>query len=169
MMFDSRNAITLGASLLLAACASTPPGTSGPQTLGSNLDRLEALYRYQMAKNASGQQQNAGVYCLALGGSQGGDPPAALFALFGQSAAPVVPRSRCTVAPDSEGNVVRLTSGGRDGLILYVSSMTCAAPDSCTAEGGYYEANLSASSNTYQLARSGGRWVVTGNRLNAIS
>src|SRR5689334_12829113 len=61
----------------LAACGESTPAVSGPAASDTATpattprsaqedDNREAVFRYQFGKNSSGQQQNAGVYCLEI-------------------------------------------------------------------------------------------------------
>jgi hypothetical protein len=58
---------------------------------------------------------------------------------------------------------------GGTGLIFSVTSVTWLDDDTAEATGGYYEAGLSASGNTYLLKRDHGHWKVTRDVMNWIS
>lgn len=137
----------------------------------ADIDLLEAVYRHQIATNASGQQRNAGVYCLELIEPRGvsSDPPPKLMARFAGATPPIVPVSQCRIGSDMDGNRVTHVATGRSGLIVKISSAICPRSAHCVVEGGYYEANLSASGNSYVVERSRGTWQVTRDMLNVIS
>ena len=124
----------------------------------------EAVFRHMFGKNASGQQENAGVFCLAF--EKDADPPAAFLARFRDLKIPVRPSSGCTRSA-SKGVVDRAT--GARGLAFRIDSVLLKGADHAEVEGGYYEAGLSASGNLYTLARKDGRWGVTKDQMRWIS
>jgi len=58
---------------------------------------------------------------------------------------------------------------GKPGLIFTIDSVRCADTSRCEVEGGYYEAGLSASGNTYFLEKRDGKWVVVRDTMHWIS
>jgi hypothetical protein len=115
-------------------------------------------------KNASGQQQSAGVYCLEL--EKGADPSPAFLARL-RSAAPHVTRASACDASADKGVIEK--SSGKQGLIFRVESISWIDDDHAEVGGGYYEAGLSASGNTYYLERKNGAWHVTKDVMHWIS
>jgi hypothetical protein len=170
---------------LLAACAapacdsrsgngggaSQPPVIPRPESTtqpsarpADQLDVIEAVFRHQFGKNASAGQWNVDYFFLSLAG--GADPPAALLARFKDEKPKVLPVS--LVGPDQGTGVKHKELGGR-GLIFFVHDIRWLGPDEAEVGGGYYEANLSSSGNTYRVERRGGKWAVTDDTLNVIS
>jgi hypothetical protein len=133
----------------------------------SNLDAAEALYRHQIANNASGGQRNVALVCLAAGAGPDrlSDPPAELLARFSRHVPRVKGISACRWNDISWAD--RAT--GAQAIVHYVIRLDCSSPARCTALGGYLEGNLSASGNRYQLEREGGRWRVTSDSMEWIS
>jgi hypothetical protein len=122
---------------------------------------VEAVFRYQFAHNASGLQKAAEVVCLSAFDK---DPKPALLKRLGN---PVVrPASACD-ATSGRGVVEKGT--GKQGYILEVGAIRRTSPTTAEAEGGYYEAGLSASGNTYFLERKKGRWVTVRDVMHWIS
>ncbi len=134
-------------------------------------DLLEAVFRYQFENNHSGQQQDAKVCCLSIriNGEITGreaDPTAEFLKRFEGYSTPVVKASTCT--RDVREGVKHKDTGAR-GLILRVSGVRWKDEKNVEVEGGYYEAGLSSSGNTYRLEKQGDSWVVTEDVLNWIS
>lgn len=127
-------------------------------------DLREAALRPMFAKNASGQQQRARVFCIQL--EHESDPTPSFLARFGDVKIPVRPASACTQSADQ--GVVDKTTKAR-GLAFRVDAVRRIDADHAEVDGGYYEAGLSASGNTYTLERKNGRWVVTKDVMHWIS
>ena len=125
-------------------------------------DMAEAVFRYQFEHNASGQQTNAAAYFLELGDS---DPNDAFISRFEGHHPPVKKRSQCSTER------MRVTDKETDkwGLIFRVKKIVVTGPDTAEASGGYYEAGLSASGNTYYLKRENGKWFVEKDAMHWIS
>jgi hypothetical protein len=128
----------------------------------------EAVFRYQFTHNASSQKDRAPVYFLALDDERDKprDPSPALMARFAQHKPRVEPRSHADVSFD-KGVIDRDT--GERGLVFRVTSISFVSADVAVVEGGYYEANLSSSGNTYRVERKDGVWVVTEDKMQWIS
>lgn len=142
--------------LILGGCATID---DGPDDIAA----MVATYRYLFANNASGLQDGAATYCLGVGTRPGlNDPSPALLASLADIAK-VEPVSACTVGE-------RVTDAdGRPSLLFNLASLGCDGPDSCLLEGGYYEANLSASNGLYRLRKVDGEWQVTPEGPQAVS
>ncbi len=101
----------------------------------------------------------------SIGYWQNGDPGDALLNQFTDNVPPVKPFSECTL----------LISGvfdkdtGERGLLFQVGEIKWNADDQIQVEGGYYEAGISASGNTYHLKYIDGQWTVTRNVMHWIS
>jgi hypothetical protein len=142
-----------------------PPARSPNTSATRDPDAVrEAAFRYMFGKNASGQQQTSGVYCLEV--ENGADPSAAFLARFRNVAPHVTRASACDASPDK--GVVEKSSGKR-GLMFRVDTIIWLDDDHVEVGGGYYEAGLSASGNTYYLERKNGAWHVTKDVMHWIS
>jgi hypothetical protein len=126
-------------------------------------DIREVLFIYMMGNNASGAQQNAKFYCLSVEGDA--DPSAELLDRSAGHRPPVLAASSCSPSP--QGVTTRGVTG--TGLIFRISSIVLDRPDHATADGGYFEAGLSASGNTYELELQSDGWHVVSNQMNWIS
>jgi hypothetical protein len=162
-----RPAAVVGACLLGAACAT---GALPKSDASSDLGLLEAVYRHQMGQNASSKPRFSPLYCLRhIVGGQVADPPPELLERFGGGPSKVLPASACQKAGDADGAIIVDPVSRLEGLILIIGDIRCDRPVRCTVEGGYYEANQSASGNTYTAERRAGRWIVTDDRLDLIT
>ncbi len=71
-----------------------------------------------------------------------------------------------TLSTTSRGSWRRLSpldnsvASSRRGLLFYISEIRWLSESEVEVEGGYYEAGLSASGNTYHLSRNRGSWIV---------
>jgi hypothetical protein len=139
----------------------------------ADLDVIEATFRYQFAHNASGEQSHVGAYCIGfqddpkdpVGGS---DPPAELISRLADVVPVVKPLSGCRMTPRG-ANGVKDRNSGEEALIFTLGRPVCATESSCQIDGGYYEANLSSSGDTYYLEKRGGKWVVVKDVMHWIS
>ncbi|MBA4016857.1 MAG: hypothetical protein C0483_06700 [Pirellula sp.] len=111
----------------------------------------EALLRHQFKRNASGAQQNAKAYFIQIDDK---DPDDAFLNRFDGHAPPVRLGSQFRVG---------------DGLLFHVEAFKWIDANTVEASGGYYEANLSSSGNSYRLERKNGVWQVTVDKMNWIS
>jgi hypothetical protein len=139
---------------LLLMCVWACPGSA--DRLSQEDDIREAVFRYQFDHNASGQQRNAQVYCLAVGDKQG-DPSEQLIKRFGDHTPPVRKMSECSTSP-VKGVVEKRT--GKRGLVFRVTNIRWISELEVEVAGGYYEAGLSSSGNTYTVTKPHGRWEV---------
>ncbi len=128
-----------------------------------DLDVLEAVFRYQMEHNASSPGARD-CYFLELADKH--DPPPALLARFVGSSPPVEPLS----AADPELYPSVHHKGKTDhGVILRLRSLSWIDDDTVELDGGYYQASLSSSGNTYRAVRRDGKWVVVSDKMRWIS
>lgn len=143
---------------------------AGSTQTGIDPDIAEATFRYQFTHNESGQQSNTHVYCIgferkpALGGWE--DPPPSLVSRFGDLSPPVKAASECSASSE---HGVKDRETGESGLIFGISVIQCTSDTQCMVDGGYYEAGLSASGDTYYLEKTGGKWVVVKDEMHWIS
>lgn len=125
----------------------------------------EAVFRHMFQKNASGQQQTAGVYCISAGADV--DPSPELLARL-KDVKPVVKGVSACTASAEKGVVDKQTK--KRGLIFRVESIKVASDHHhATVDGGYYEAGLSASGNVYTLEKRAKGWVVVKDEMMWIS
>ena len=131
------------------------------------LDIREATFRYQFGKNASGQQQKTGAYYLAIqAGDKEVDPDDSLMKRFAGNTPPVKKHSECTASAD-KGVVDKKT--GERGLVFNTGAIKWVSDTEAEISGGYYEAGLSASGNTYSLKKIDGKWKVIKDVMHWIS
>jgi hypothetical protein len=179
--FEKRRLILSGAIFLMLFCGFSyvqpaPPIASTAKDRPAaqspiDPDIAEATFRYQFAHNASGQQTDANVYCIGFGtgssdSSKPRDPPPDFLSRLGDVTPPVKAYSQCSASAD-EG--VKDKTTGKLGLIFTINSVKYIDNTRCEVEGGYYEAGLSASGNTYFLEKRGGKWVVIKDIMHWIS
>jgi hypothetical protein len=127
-------------------------------------DVREAAFRHMFQHNASGLKDKAGVYCLAFGTRL--DPGPAFLARFAGSKPPVKGVSECESS--MTGGVADRVTRER-GLIFHVDQIRWKSDTEAEIDGGYYEAGLSSSGNTYYLKKRDGRWTVVKDVMHWIS
>lgn len=123
--------------------------------------RLAAL-RHMIAHNGAGNQQPSFV-CVVTGRE---DPSAALLKALGYaSGVRVVPSSACEHSIDG----VRLRHGDANGIEVYVGKIEIEGRHT-VVRAGYFEAGLSASSNTLKMERLlDGSWQVSDDHVDWVS
>jgi hypothetical protein len=145
--------------LCLAGCKQLAPNPSEAD------DVREAVFRWQFDHNASGQQQKAKAYYLDIG-EKGADPSDEFLKRFADTKPPVRKRSAADV--DIKSGVTDKATKER-GLVFSVKSIRLKSSTEAEAEGGYYEGGLSASSNTFIVKKTKGKWSVSNDKMNWIS
>lgn len=140
-------ALTCATSLVLA---------DGPSQAKEEDDIREATFRYQFQHNASGMKQNAKVYFLSLGEEKRTDPSDEFMKRFADHKPSVKKVSSSTGGPQG----IKDKDTGEPGLIFRVQKIKWVDDTTAEVEGGYYEAGLSASGNTYYLKKEKDKWVV---------
>lgn len=166
-MRPSTIAITT-AFLALTSCSDL--GTA--PTINNSLEDIrEVVFRHQFSNNASGQQQSAQVYFVALlvqtdstHQSHYIDCSDDFMARFAGNVPPVKRFSECSVS----GNGVTDTRTGAYGILFRIESITEIDPHEAEVTGGYFEGGLSASGNIYRVKWTDG-WVVISDILRWIS
>lgn len=129
-----------------------------PNKAVEELDIREVTFRYQFDKNASGQQQRAGAYYLAIAaGGKSSDPDDAFMERFAGNKPRVKKHSECDLL--AEKGVVDKKSGEK-GLVFHTDAIKWVTETEVEVAGRYYEANQSASGNTYYLKKLDGKWKV---------
>jgi hypothetical protein len=128
-------------------------------------DIREAVFRHQFEHNASGQQKSAHDYFLAIG-EKNADPSDEFMKRFAHNKPPVRKASACR--GDSSGWIVNKRTG-KHGLLFRVASITWISDTEVKVWGGYDEANLSSSGNTYTVNKENGQWKVTNDHIDVIS
>jgi ankyrin repeat protein len=134
-----------------------------------NDDIREAIFRHQIGPEVPGKQQRVQVYFLSVLDHASGkyiDPSPDFMKRFAKNKPRVAKESECTSSPYKG---VRDKVTGEEGLIFQVGFIKWIAEDEVEVEGGYYEAGLSASGNTYHLRKKNGKWVVVKDVMNWIS
>jgi hypothetical protein len=129
-------------------------------------DIREAVFRWQFEHNASGQQQKAKVYFLQIGEKDKGDPSDQFMKRFVQHKPSVRKVSQC--AADTRKGVLDKQTGEK-GLIFRIAAIEWKSDTEVAVSGGYYEAGLSASGNTYTVKKVDGKWTVTKDEMHWIS
>lgn len=132
---------------------------------GQDDDIREAVFRYQFDHNASGQQQTAKVYFLRVG-EKATDPSDELMKRFADHQPPVRKASAAHFVRD-KGLFDKKT--GEQGLAFRAAAIKWISDTEVEVSGGYYEAELSSSSNTYIVKKENGKWKVTQDKMKLIS
>lgn len=130
-------------------------------------DIREAVFRHLFTHNASGLQDRADAYYLAVGPFEL-DPSDGFLKRFGDHKPPVRKVSECRPPADSNDRP-RNVKTGRQGLIFQVTFIRRVGLREFEAKGGYYEGLLSGSGNTYRVRLVNGRWTVVRDRMDWIS
>jgi hypothetical protein len=129
----------------------------------------EAVFRYQFERNASVQQKRATIYFVALGDPQEKgaiDPSSEFLARF----AALKPRvAKYSDAGTTDRGWVIDKKSKEGGVIFFVHSVRMIDSKTAEAKGGYQEAGLSASGNTYHLKFGWRGWRVVDERMDWIS
>jgi hypothetical protein len=112
----------------------------------------EAVFRHLFQHNVSGAQQNAKGYFLTINGD---DPTLEFLKRFEKHKPPV-----------AAGSTFKVLEGG---LKFRIDSLKWIDDDTAELQGGYYEGNLSASTNLYRVARKDGRWIVVEDQQQWVS
>jgi len=147
------------AALAAGACTMTDAGgTAG------TFEPMAATYRYMFANNASALKNDAATYCVGIGaGPVLSDPPAALLTALADVTPEVRPASHCRA-----GTRV-VNAAGQPSLMFNLAKVRCESATDCLFQGGYYEANASASSGQYHARLVNGEWQVAPEGPQAIS
>jgi len=150
---------TLGLAALLTGC------TLNPSKADEELQIQQTVLRYQFEHNAAANKY--AIFCIAISkGETASDAPAKLIQGLNDATHKAVKSSDCDAHMD---NGVTEHSSGKPALTLNVGKVNWVAKDEAVVEGGYYEAGLSSSGNTYHLKKISGVWRVVQNQLNWIS
>ncbi len=128
-----------------------PPPYDKSITDAEALDIAEVTFRYQFEHNASGAQQKAQAYFLSVFNK---DPSPEYLKRFEGNKPPVKNGSEFKI-----GN----------GLAFRVGAIKRVSETKVEVSGGYYEAGLSSSGNTYFVEKKDGKWVVTEDKMHWIS
>jgi hypothetical protein len=123
-------------------------------------DIREAVFRHQFGHNASAIRKKAKAYYLALGSVLNKRDPSSEFMRRFKGHKPSV--ERASLAELKYGRI-------RDGLIFYIEEIRWINENEVEVSGGYYEGNLSASGNKYQVVRKNGKWAIKKDTMKWIS
>ena len=138
-----------------SACASSaPPPPYAPGGLVAEADIAEAVFRYQFQHNASAIQQEADHYCLSLSGER--SPDGDFLHRFDGNHPPVRSADQCQ-------------RGSGHNLFFRVQRFDWRSDTEVWVSGGYWEANLSSSNESYRVRLKNGKWVVDGAHRETIS
>jgi len=150
---------TLGLAALVSGCT---PNLSKAE---EELEIQQTVLRYQFGHNAAANKYD--IFCIAMsGGETNSDAPTKLIRDLNDAGHKVVKHSDCNAHMD-KGVTERIS--GKPALILNIGKVKWLAKDEAVVEGGYYEAGLSASGNTYRLKKLSGVWQVIQDQMNWIS
>lgn len=157
-----KNLAILALLVLLGGCAANPtnPTDSGsgstpsPSRAAAEEEIAEAVFRRQFDHNASGLQKSAEKYCLSLPGDR--MPSAEFLKRFEGNQPPVLAADQCD------------RKSGKN-LFFRINAFNWREDGEVWVRGGYYEGNLSSSLELYQVVNKNGKWVVKGQRMEAIS
>lgn len=149
-------------SIVPAACTtqsstparSTQDSTSSPSRAAAEEEIAEAVFRRQFEHNASAIQKNAEKYCLSLPGDR--MPSAEFLKRFEGNQPPVAAADQCD------------RKSGKN-LFFRINAFNWREDGEVWVRGGYYEGNLSSSLELFQVVNENGKWVVKGQRMEAIS
>lgn len=144
---------------LLGCASNTPPPSPAvsepsPSQAVAEEDIAEAVFRQQFEHNASGLQKSAEKYCLSLPGDR--SPSAEFLKRFEGTRPPVVAASECARKTGTH-------------LFFRINNFNWRGDNEVWVRGGYYEGNLSSSLELFQVVREKGKWIVKGQRMEAIS
>jgi len=128
-------------------------------------DVYEAVFRWQFDHNASAQQKNAKVYFLGVG-EKANDPSDAFMKRFTDHKPPV---RKASASHYVRGKGIVDKKTGDKGLAFRATSIKWLSDAEVEVRGGYYEAELSASGNTYTVRKEKGKWKVTKDKREWIS
>lgn len=162
-------ALSLAMASLLAAC-SEPMSTAARKA--QELDAREAVFRHQFENNGSALKSDAKVYCVGFEavdpktGPTIEDPDDAFIQRFSGNIPTVKKYSSCDYR-DKVGLLDK--ASGERALEFTTSNISWISETEMQMEGGYFEASLSASGNTFRLKRIDGKWAVVQARENWIS
>jgi hypothetical protein len=141
------------------------PALAGEAERESQIDDIrEAVFRWQFDHNASGQQKKARIYFLEVG-EKPGDPTDQFMNRFADHKPPVRKVSACTLNTGE----VRNKKTREKGLIFRVTKIEWKSDIEVEVTGGYHEALLSSSGNTYTVKKENGKWKVTKDKMDWIS
>ena len=154
------------AQLILWFAFISPGFAADPARESQTDDIREAVFRWQFAHNASGLQTNASVYFIAIGEKGVDDPADAFMKRFAGHQPPVRQVSACS-ASAAKGVLDKRT--GKKGLIFRVTGIKWISDAEVEVRGGYYEAGLSSSGNTFTVKKKNGQWKVAKDRMDWIS
>lgn len=153
--------------LVFTACETLKPrGETARQPVSltaEEMDIYEAAFRHIFARNASAAKQSAAAYFISI---QGADPTDLFLARFSNSHPPVKHGTR---AKSGRNGIVYDGVPGREALSFSFDKIRKTTADIVEVDGGYFEASLSASSQTLRLRRTGKGWIVIKDTLHALS
>jgi len=131
---------------------------------GTADDLMEAVFRYQFAHNCSASQDEANAYYIGISNDR--DPSDDFMKRFVKNKPTVKKISKSIIFQKDLGYRVIDRETGQEGLIFRITSVRFLNDEMAEVKGGYYEASLSSSENTYQLVQTGKTWKVIKDTCN---
>jgi hypothetical protein len=148
--------VFIGVSSLVASCALDESASEATPECAAGEDLADAVFRFQFANNRSSTGSRAARYFLAL--EDEADPSEDLLRRFSGHSPPVSPLSDLTMSDSAERVIDPDT--GKPALIFRIYKRSMLSNAEAVVEGGYYEANLSASWITMKAECRDGTWHV---------
>ncbi len=127
------------------------------QSVDSDDDIRESVFRYQVHHNASYQKDKAHAYFLSVAGS---DPSGEFMTRFARNEPPVKKLSACEASSQIPIGVHDKQSG-LPGIVLQIDALNRIGDKEAEVTGGYFEGGPSAPGNVYHVKFKNGAWVVT--------
>jgi len=146
--------LPLALALSVACASSAPPPPYAPGGIVAESDIAEAVFRYQFAHNTSTIQQEADHYCLSMPGDR--SPDADFLHRFDGNHPSVVRADQCQ-------------RGSGHDLYFHVQRFDWRSDTEVWVSGGYWEATLSSSRESYRVRFKNGKWVVDGAHRETVS
>jgi hypothetical protein len=152
---------------LVSSCRTRAPSASATDKPRGEqeLDIMESVFRYLFEHNRSVLTERHQVEYFFLRVDKLNPPPELLSRFAGH--VPPVEKASASES-DIRYGVRDIKTHGR-GIILDIRSVRWIDDDTVDVEGGYVEASLSASGDTYRVERRQGKWVVVNDTLHWVS
>lgn len=125
-----------------------------PSRSAAEPEIYEAVFRYQFDHNASALQKGAARFCLSLPGER--MPDANFLSRFEGNSPPAVAADQCS-------------RGSRKDLFFRIQKLDWRKDHEVWVRGGYWEGNLSSSTEYFRVLFESGEWVVKGARTEVMS
>ncbi len=133
-------------------------------------DVREAIFRYQFTNNKSYMQSSAPAFCLLIENEQ--SPGLDLLNRFNGSQPPVKGMQDCERKPPENGHAIGVVidrTTRRQALLFRIQELQFIDDENVEGKGGYFENGTSGSVSLYRSTKRDGKWVITEEKLIAIS